>query len=368
MTGKKVASALTQQEKATATLALITERAGVAVGDLGRTMNSPANTARRLAAQVLTVRDSIAHALLPAMAVVLGELSALGGNAGFTGLATKIQESSTAIAAWAQFAVETFKTVAMAIAAPVRIAFNLGEVLGKLLVSQVQLMTGNFEGARETLSSMIGDFGDMKAAVTNVITGFDNMRIASGAAFQAVAEELAPAIAGEVTPALNIANAAFREMSVTLPAISSDVHLFASANNVLAVATNAAASAQDRLNSALGKAGGFLGALGSLGGVLGLAIPGIGQAGGLLSAFQGFSGLFQHGGTIPSGGWGIVGERGPEIVQGPAQVTPTGGSGVSISFSFPPAKSPSDAARDPEIARMFAEQVRNALENGMAFA
>jgi hypothetical protein len=51
---------------------------------------------------------------------------------------------------------------------------------------------------------------------------------------------------------------------------------------------------------------------------------------------------------------------------GPADVTP-GASDISFSFSFPPAKSPSDAARDPEIARMFAEQVRNALENGMAF-
>lgn len=54
-------------------------------------------------------------------------------------------------------------------------------------------------------------------------------------------------------------------------------------------------------------------------------------AGGLLGAFGGgagagaggggFAGLFDHGGNIGSGQWGIVGENGPEIVQGPAAVT-----------------------------------------------
>lgn len=55
-------------------------------------------------------------------------------------------------------------------------------------------------------------------------------------------------------------------------------------------------------------------------------------AGGLMSAFGGgagagagggggFAGLFDHGGNIGSGQWGIVGENGPEIVQGPAAVT-----------------------------------------------
>lgn len=34
-----------------------------------------------------------------------------------------------------------------------------------------------------------------------------------------------------------------------------------------------------------------------------------------------FAGMFDEGGTIPAGQWGIAGERGPEIVQGPAHVT-----------------------------------------------
>lgn len=40
-----------------------------------------------------------------------------------------------------------------------------------------------------------------------------------------------------------------------------------------------------------------------------------------LAASSGFAGLFDRGGDIRSGQWGIVGERGPEIVQGPANVT-----------------------------------------------
>ena len=54
--------------------------------------------------------------------------------------------------------------------------------------------------------------------------------------------------------------------------------------------------------------GGLLGGGGSGGGILG----------GLTSVF---AGLFDGGGTIRNGEFGIVGERGPEIVQGPATVT-----------------------------------------------
>jgi|GEM_PF-1410118 len=50
-----------------------------------------------------------------------------------------------------------------------------------------------------------------------------------------------------------------------------------------------------------------------------------GGAGGILSAF---AGLFATGGTIPSGSWGIVGERGPEI----AVATP-GGLGIMSNSS-----------------------------------
>ena len=186
MTGKKLASELLQEEKATATLALITERAGVAVGDLARTMESPANRARKLTAEVLDLRDSIASGLLPAFGVVLEELGESAG--GFDGLGHAVESNGAKIAAWTKFVIESFKAVAMAIAAPIRIAFNLGEVIGKVLTAAVQAMTGNFKGAKATLGSIVGDFGDMRDSVANVINGFDAMREASGAAWGTMKE------------------------------------------------------------------------------------------------------------------------------------------------------------------------------------
>jgi hypothetical protein len=37
-----------------------------------------------------------------------------------------------------------------------------------------------------------------------------------------------------------------------------------------------------------------------------------------------FGGLFADGGNLGSGKWGIAGEAGPEIIKGPASITPMG--------------------------------------------
>lgn len=50
-------------------------------------------------------------------------------------------------------------------------------------------------------------------------------------------------------------------------------------------------------------------------------IKSMGYASAAVIAAQGFAGMFDNGGNIPSGQWGIVGEYGPEIVKGPANVT-----------------------------------------------
>jgi hypothetical protein len=47
----------------------------------------------------------------------------------------------------------------------------------------------------------------------------------------------------------------------------------------------------------------------------------MGYASAAIIAAQGFAGMFDNGGNIGSGQWGIVGENGPEIVKGPANVT-----------------------------------------------
>lgn len=65
MTSKENADALTQQEKALASLKLMYEKAGPAVGDLERTSESAANTGRQAAAAWGDVRDEFAKRLLP---------------------------------------------------------------------------------------------------------------------------------------------------------------------------------------------------------------------------------------------------------------------------------------------------------------
>jgi len=63
--------------------------------------------------------------------------------------------------------------------------------------------------------------------------------------------------------------------------------------------------------------GGIGGAIGGIGGVLGDVIGGIGDI---------FGGFFAKGGTLGAGKVGIAGESGPELITGPATVTPMSGT------------------------------------------
>ena len=60
------------------------------------------------------------------------------------------------------------------------------------------------------------------------------------------------------------------------------------------------------------------------------------SSGGFLSNLVGdlFAGFFAQGGIIPGGQFGVVGERGPELVTGPAQITPLTGMGGSQNVTY----------------------------------
>lgn len=82
------------------------------------------------------------------------------------------------------------------------------------------------------------------------------------------------------------------------------------------------------------------------------------SGGGLLSGlFSGFSGFFAEGGKIAAGKWGIAGEAGPEIISGPATVTPmsdvaSGSNTVNISYNISAVDARSFqqlVAQDPEF-------------------
>lgn len=123
-----------------------------------------------------------------------------------------------------------------------------------------------------------------------------------------------------------------------------------------AIALGQLTDAQNRLNDAKRKGAALFGGLGALQGALGIALPGLGLASGLFGAFNSFSGLFADGGSIDAGHWGIVGEAGPEIVTGPAEVTPMGSGVPMIDLArMPAAMNPLAAARDSEWLRFFHE-------------
>lgn len=91
-----------------------------------------------------------------------------------------------------------------------------------------------------------------------------------------------------------------------------------------------------------------------------------GSSGGFLSNIFGglgkFFGFFADGGMIPAGGWGIAGEAGPEIISGPATVTPmskVGGMTVNITQTFAPGtdrRTTNQAALDAQMALTRAQR------------
>ena len=129
-TGKTVAKELTQQEKATASLQLITEKAGVAVGDLDRTSGSAANVFRRLVARFKEIRDAIATALMPAFRHILTGIEDSEGA--LQTFKQAILDNTGAISAWAIVAIEGFQMVAAIIAVPVRLVKNMADILGNM--------------------------------------------------------------------------------------------------------------------------------------------------------------------------------------------------------------------------------------------
>lgn len=118
-----------------------------------------------------------------------------------------------------------------------------------------------------------------------------------------------------------------------------------------------------------GRTGGLFGALqGLFSGGLGAAGPGTG------AIDAAFAGLYAGGGTIGAGRWGIVGERGAEVVAGPATVTPwsrlprggaaAGAGAQTINFNVTTPDAPSFARSETQIAAVLARAVGRGQRNG----
>lgn len=307
LSGKTVASALTDQERATATLALITERAGFAVGDLERTQFSAANQARALGADIQNIKESIATALLPVLSIAVGGFSKF-----IKGM--QIMGAEAAVFAARLRVIEAALTVWDRSALPNAIAqLNFMKAAAEEVKLQIVGLSFATDGLTNSLSGDGGTTGavsKLSGAVTILGQGMIDLtnkavRLALGFS--------------STTPTVTILDQGFIDLS----------------NDAvrLALGFDEITTASDRMNSALSKTRGILGGLGSLGALAGLAIPGLGAAGLGLSAFSGLKGVFgggkADGGPVSSGKSFVVGERGPELFV-PSQsgtIIPNGGGG-----------------------------------------
>jgi lambda family phage tail tape measure protein len=101
--------------------------------------------------------------------------------------------------------------------------------------------------------------------------------------------------------------------------------------------------------------------------ISGLFSSGKSKGGGILdSVVKGakslFGGFFANGGTLPRGKFGIVGERGPEMISGPGQITPLqgmGGGSTNVTYNISAVDAASFqalVARDPGFIHAVAMQ------------
>lgn len=109
---------------------------------------------------------------------------------------------------------------------------------------------------------------------------------------------------------------------------------------------------------------------GSIGGSMGLRslFGGFGFGTGFGFGNQDFGGYFANGGTLGAGKFGIAGESGPELVTGPATITPMGAlaqpSVTNVTYNIQAVDASSFralVARDPEFIFQVTEQGRRSL-------
>ncbi len=117
-----------------------------------------------------------------------------------------------------------------------------------------------------------------------------------------------------------------------------------------------------------GRTGGLFGALQTL------VSGGLSGSGGTGSIATSFSGLYANGGSIGAGQWGVAGEKGAEIVAGPATVVPwskipAAANGVSaqghqtINFNVTTPDAPSFARSEGQMASLLSRAVGRGQRN-----
>ena len=138
-----------------------------------------------------------------------------------------------------------------------------------------------------------------------------------------------------------------------------------SIGNIFSGVKNAVGSVFSGIGTAVSDIAGSIGSIFSGGG------GGGGGGGGFLDTIASgigslFGGFFANGGAIPAGKFGMVGERGPELIGGPAQITPLTGS-TSVTYNIQAVDAASFqalVARDPGFIFAVTEAGRRSIPGG----
>jgi len=83
--------------------------------------------------------------------------------------------------------------------------------------------------------------------------------------------------------------------------------------------------------------------------------------------FKNFAGFFAKGGMIPAGQFGVAGEAGPELISGPANVTPMAGMGGNVTYNINAVDASSFRsllAQDPEFVHRVVQRGSNSANMG----
>jgi hypothetical protein len=232
------------------------------------------------------------------------------------------------------------------------IADKVGEISAAVGQKWDNMTSGLTDGAKDAYNGVTGWFGQMYDEVVgnsiipdmsdDVLKVFDAMNKGMGDKTASGASDVArgfDAVANNISSGFNsYANEALRGVDSLVDQISGG--MFSKINN---------------LSSSLGSS--FGGVVNSVGGLFGNnnlfddVIGGIGDL---------FGGFFANGGSLPAGKFGVVGERGPELITGPANITPfdqLGGQQVIYNINAVDARSFRDLlARDPGYIHALAQK------------
>lgn len=132
-TGKESTDAITEQEKALATLELIQERAAVQMGDLADTQDSAANNARQLAGAFRDAKEAVAEALLPVLVDMFGVVTEREDD--LVSLGEKIRNNQRDIQDFARTFLQLFSAMG-------RHFVGFGQMIGDFALASVSFVKG----------------------------------------------------------------------------------------------------------------------------------------------------------------------------------------------------------------------------------